>query len=73
MTRAAFADQSAKLDKNSKSTTSDGSDPIDKLTVQRLKEILKSQGLKTTGNKRELQERLRVRVNELLQGGGAMS
>jgi hypothetical protein len=42
-------------------------DPIDALTVKRLKEILKSQGLSTTGNKDELQRRLRSQVNALLQ------
>ena len=45
------------------------SDPIDLLTVRKLKEILKSQGLKVSGNKKELQDRLRAQVNSLLQGG----
>ena len=42
-------------------------DPIDALTVARLKEVLKSQGLKTSGTKSELQQRLRQQVNALLQ------
>ncbi len=42
------------------------SDPIDGLTVKRLKEILKSQGLSTVGNKKDLQERLRGHVQALL-------
>ena len=33
----------------------------------RLKEILKSQGLKSSGTKAELQQRLRHQVNALLQ------
>ena len=50
------------------STAKDAKDPIDTLTVKRLKEILKSQGLKVSGTKKELQERLRKQVNSLLQG-----
>ncbi|CAB9500812.1 expressed unknown protein [Seminavis robusta] len=41
-------------------------DPIEQLTVKRLKEILKQQGLKVSGNKKELQERLRDQVNSIL-------
>lgn len=41
-------------------------DPIDMLSVKRLKEILKEQGLKVSGNKKELQDRLRNQVNSLL-------
>ena len=73
-TRAAFAQDSAltsssDTDSQSKlNSAKDAQDPIDLLTVQRLKEILKSQGLKTTGNKAELQDRLRQQVNSLLQG-----
>ena len=66
MTRAAFAKDSSNA--RSKSPMSDAADPIDTLTVKKLKEILKSQGLKTTGNKKELQDRLRAQVNSLLQG-----
>jgi predicted ATP-dependent protease len=46
----------------------DANDPIDILTVKRLKDILKSQGLKTSGNKQELKDRLRKQVNSLMQG-----
>jgi hypothetical protein len=42
------------------------SDPIDTLTVKRLKEVLRTQGLKVTGSKKELQDRLRVHVGTLL-------
>lgn len=74
-TRAAFAEDSAKppADDDDKSSFNpkDPSDPIDLLTVQRLKEILKAQGLKTTGNKKVLQDRLRSQVNALLQGKSA--
>ncbi len=41
-------------------------DPIETLTVARLKEILKSRGLKVTGNKKELQDRLRAEVSSLM-------
>jgi len=42
------------------------SDPIETLTVTRLKDILKSRGLKVSGNKKELQDRLRNEVNTML-------
>eukprot|EP00584_Thalassiosira_punctigera_P019882 CAMPEP_0172568452 /NCGR_PEP_ID=MMETSP1067-20121228/120029_1 /TAXON_ID=265564 ORGANISM="Thalassiosira punctigera, Strain Tpunct2005C2" /NCGR_SAMPLE_ID=MMETSP1067 /ASSEMBLY_ACC=CAM_ASM_000444 /LENGTH=473 /DNA_ID=CAMNT_0013360059 /DNA_START=178 /DNA_END=1599 /DNA_ORIENTATION=+ len=42
-------------------------DPIDMLTVARLKEILKAQGLKVSGTKQILRDRLRAHVNALLQ------
>ena len=73
-TRAAFAGDSAKkrLEKQQQGVRNGqkdmGKDPIDLLTVKRMKEILKSQGLKVSGNKKELQDRLRSRVNSLLQG-----
>lgn len=42
-------------------------DPIEQLTVKRLKEILRNQGLKVSGSKSDLQERLRDQVNSLVQ------
>ena len=42
-------------------------DPIDKLTVAKLKEILKAQGLKQSGTKQILRNRLRNHVDTLLQ------
>eukprot|EP00581_Thalassiosira_minuscula_P017557 CAMPEP_0183715412 /NCGR_PEP_ID=MMETSP0737-20130205/9640_1 /TAXON_ID=385413 /ORGANISM="Thalassiosira miniscula, Strain CCMP1093" /LENGTH=227 /DNA_ID=CAMNT_0025944503 /DNA_START=8 /DNA_END=691 /DNA_ORIENTATION=- len=42
-------------------------DPIDMLTVARLKEILRAQGLKVGGTKQVLRDRLRNHVNDLLQ------
>lgn len=42
-------------------------DPIDKLTVSRLKEVLRQEGLKVSGNKQELRDRLREHVSVLLQ------
>ncbi|KAL7434090.1 hypothetical protein ACHAXM_003888 [Skeletonema potamos] len=42
-------------------------DPIDKLTVAKLKEILKAQNLKTSGTKQILRDRLRNHVDELLK------
>ena len=86
-TRAAFAQDAAASksqdddeeeddeedeDNQNESSPSSG-DPIDLLTVKKLKEILRSQGLKVSGNKKELQERLRQQVNALLQGGSAAS
>jgi hypothetical protein len=41
-------------------------DPIDLLTVKRLKDILRLQGLKVSGTKDELQNRLRTHVNSML-------
>ncbi|KAI2510005.1 hypothetical protein MHU86_4431 [Fragilaria crotonensis] len=42
-------------------------DPIGALTVNRLKQILREQGLKVTGNKEELQQRLRSHVQSQLK------
>lgn len=42
-------------------------DPIDLLTVKRLKEILREQGLKVGGNKQELRDRLRTHVGTMLE------
>ena len=42
-------------------------DPIDMLTVARLKEVLRSQGLKTSGTKGVLRDRLRGHVKSLLR------
>lgn len=45
-------------------------DPVDLLTVKRLKEILKEQNLKVSGNKQELRDRLRAHVNSKLANEG---
>jgi hypothetical protein len=42
-------------------------DPIDKLTVKKLKEVLRNAGLKVSGNKSELKQRLRDHVQVLLE------
>ncbi|KAL7507881.1 hypothetical protein ACHAXN_005212 [Cyclotella atomus] len=42
-------------------------DPIDKLTVQKLREVLRNAGLKVSGNKSELKQRLRDHVQSLLE------
>jgi hypothetical protein len=78
MTRAAFAkDASSSYDtsadkkrrrRRSRETQVAAADPIDLLTMEKLKEILRSQGLKVSGSKKELQDRLRQQVNSLLQG-----
>lgn len=61
--------QTASLDedeKEEKQETKEG-DPIDSLTVVKLKEVLKAQGLKTSGTKQVLRDRLRKHVETLLQ------
>ena len=52
--------------KEEKQDTNEG-DPIDSLTVVKLKEVLKAQGLKTSGTKQVLRDRLRKHVETLLQ------
>ena len=42
------------------------SDPIDLLTVNRLKDILRAQGLKVSGSKQELKDRLRGHVASMM-------
>lgn len=43
-------------------------DPIDLLTVARLKEILKAENLKVSGNKKELQDRLKAHIASRIRG-----
>jgi hypothetical protein len=47
-------------------TTTTATDPIDSLTVARLKEILREQNLKVSGTKQELQDRLRNHVQSVV-------
>ena len=47
--------------------SSKSEDPIDKLTVSKLKEILKKEGLKVSGNKKELQDRLKDHVSSIME------
>lgn len=80
MTRAAFAMDSAALkattmekdnkkkNKKENQPAVEEKDPIEGLTVARLKQMLRSQGLPVSGNKAVLQDRLRRQVNALLQG-----
>lgn len=42
-------------------------DPIDKLTVARLKDILRNENLKVSGNKKELQDRLKDHVKNIVK------
>jgi len=58
-------DDEKKVDSQIKEET-DAADPISGLTVARLKEILREQGLKVSGNKQELRDRLKSHVNALL-------
>jgi hypothetical protein len=72
-TRAAYAEDSLKAankdkDNDEESDSKGATDPIDMLTVKRMTTILKSQGLKSSGSKQELRDRLRKQVNSLLQG-----
>mmetsp|Transcript_16271 Transcript_16271/g.21292 ORF Transcript_16271/g.21292 Transcript_16271/m.21292 type:complete len:409 (+) Transcript_16271:148-1374(+) len=67
-TRAAFAEDAASASATAAAAAVDASDPIELLKVKKLKEILKSQGLKVSGNKKDLQDRLRQQVNSLIQG-----
>ena len=57
-------DDEKKVDSQIEETDAD--DPISSLTVARLKEILREQGLKVSGNKQELRDRLKSHVNALL-------
>lgn len=43
-------------------------DPIDLLTVARLKEILRAENLKVSGNKKELQDRLKAHIASRIRG-----
>jgi hypothetical protein len=43
-------------------------DPIDLLTVARLKEILRADNLKVSGNKKELQDRLKAHIATRIRG-----
>jgi hypothetical protein len=42
-------------------------DPIDMLTVPKLKDILKREGLKVSGSKEELQDRLKIHVKTVVK------
>lgn len=60
------AKRAEKISQLQKQRQQQASDPIEALTVARLKEILKARGLKVTGNKKELQDRLRNEVSLLM-------
>lgn len=48
-------------------------DPVDNLTVAKLREVLKSRGLKVSGNKKELQELLRSEIQSMLDSNDEVS
>ena len=52
--------------KQKKTSKKIASNPMQELTVQRLRDILQQQGLKVSGSKQELQDRLQNHVNSLL-------
>jgi hypothetical protein len=54
-------------DEDADATDPKAADPIDMLTVKRLKDILRAQGLKVSGSKQELQDRLRGHVQSIVQ------
>ena len=61
-------DNEESSDKDDEQTSpSKNQDPVDRLTVSKLKEILRKEGLKVSGNKKELQDRLRNHVNSVMQ------
>lgn len=62
-TASSFHDTAAKTDNVTISATAD---PIDSLTVARLKEILREQNLRVSGTKQELQDRLRNHVQSVI-------
>jgi len=55
-----------KLNKQEKKEKKDAKDPVDNLSVAKLKEVLRSRGLKVSGNKKELKERLRSEIQSML-------
>ena len=48
-------------------TMNSATDPIGMLTVKRMKDILREQGLKVSGSKEELQDRLRLHVQSMVR------
>merc|ERR1712183_412227 len=58
-------------DENEKMPSGTLVDPIDTLTVARLKEILRAQKLKVSGTKKELQDRLKLHVQSMLDSESA--
>ena len=66
----ATSDEDAK-DDGDDAASSATVDPIDMLTVKRLKDILRDQKLKVSGNKQELRDRLRAHVKTLTADGAS--
>ena len=56
---------------NEKMSSGNLVDPIDTLTVAKLKEVLKAQKLKVGGTKKELQDRLKLHVQSMLDSESA--
>jgi len=59
--------------KNSNAKKQEEIDPVDNLTVAKLREVLKSRGLKVSGNKKELQELLRSEIQSMLDSNDEVS
>jgi len=51
----------------------DPTDPVDNLTVVKLREVLRARGLKVSGNKKELQELLRSEIQSMLDSNDEVS
>ena len=61
------AETSADGDSTSNSPPKKYQDPVDALTVSKLKDILRKEGLKVSGSKKELQDRLKDHVNSVME------
>merc|ERR1711862_1088376 len=71
MMKTSSSSSSSTMDHNiendsSNNKSSNNNDPIDNLTVSKLKSILKAQKLKVSGTKKELQQRLRFHVQSMI-------
>jgi hypothetical protein len=59
--------ESEVLDEDTAAPDPKAADPIGMLTVKRLKDVLRAQGLRVSGSKQELQDRLRGHVQSIIQ------
>ncbi len=59
--------EESKGDEEGDNNATNSQDPIDRLTVSKLKDILRKEGLKVSGNKTELQDRLKNHVSSIME------
>jgi len=64
---ASFQYENQSVEDSQKKMVSKEDDPIDALTVVKLKAILKKEKLKVSGNKQELRDRLKNHIKEIMQ------